>query len=241
MEFNKEFFKKAYISYYKAKLEYNNYNNEMAILNNIENISNDETFTDIKDSIVIWLKNMANKGLIDENDSKSVELILDNAYSKLDSESIDSHLEFLDKEIKNKLQILKDSFHSIDDNKGYINKILWLHISGLKIDHVDIVNKIIEQEGVFLDNNSTNDNKGRKNFDTLIYADNKDVLKDIEDKLSIASVTHNFNRNIKILKLLNDDGVFDTLIDHSNKVAIGSHLKDIVKMDELIETLNQKS
>lgn len=216
---------------YQTELkERNNYSHEASNLTNIDHISEEVSFTEVKDDIVKWLSDMSKAGLIDSKDSETVDKLLTSAYEKLNSHVIYDKIEELDYRLKQKLNNLQRSFEEATENTGYLTQILQVKILGLKLDKVDIINKILEKEGVYVSKSYfENSTKERGNFDVLVYADNKEKLSDIQDKITIESLKNNFKGNVKLSNILQPEEAFRFMTDVRNDVLIGSHIDKIVK------------
>lgn len=228
--------------YQKACLERNEYYQETQKLNSIHSLSHEDSFTDIKDNIVIWLADMAKAGLIDIKDSAAVDKLLTNAYDKLNSKEIDSQLEEWDYRIKQKLNHLQKAFDEVPENTGYLTKILDVQILGLTMDKVATINKILDRKDVHVSNNYyTNGSKDRGNFDIKIYADNLAVLDDIKDEITMASLKSNFKGNVKKSNILDEEDAFKLMTNLNNDVFIGTHIDRIITKNDVRWIKNAKS
>ncbi len=232
------FFKK----YQQACLERNAYYEETQKLSSIHNLSYEEPFTDVKDTIVVWLSDMAKAGLIDAKDSDTVDKLLTNAYDKLNSKNIDSKLEDLDYGIKQQLNHLQKAFDEVPENTGYLTKVLDINILGLTLDKVEIVNKILDRKDVHVSNTYyTNGSNERGNFDVKIYADNLSVLEDIKDEITMASLKSNFKGNVKKSHILDEEEAFKLMTNLNNDVFIGTHINRIITKNDVRWIGNNKS
>ena len=225
------FFKK----YQEACIERNQYQEETDKLTSIDSLSDEEPFNNVKLNIVTWLSDMAKAGLINKDDSMSVNKILTDAYSKLNSTSINEKLEQLDYIATQKLNNIRRSFDEAKENTGYLTQVLNIQILGLTMDKVETVNKILEKEGVHIVKNYyDNGSKDRGNFDIKVYADNKEKLSDIQDEITIASIKQNFKGNVKRSTILDSEEAFQLMTNMKNPVMLGSHIKKIIRPDEMI-------
>jgi len=216
--------------YQGACIDYNTYYNETEKLTSIDSLSPDEPFNHIKDNIVIWLADMAKAGLIDAKDSVAVDNLLNNAYGKLNSTAIEQKLEELNQISTQKLNSIQRSFDEAEENKGYLIRVLDVQIKGLTLDKVDVINKILEKEGVYVSKNYyDNGHKDRGNFDTKIYADNSEVLSDVQSEINMAALKHNFKGNVKRSEILDSNEAFRLMTRMNNDVMIGSHIDKIIK------------
>jgi hypothetical protein len=216
--------------YQGACIDYNTYYNETQKLTSIDNLSTEEPFNDIKDNIVLWLADMAKAGLIDKKDSVTVDNLLNNAYGKLNSTAIEKKLEELNQISTQKLNSIQRSFDEAEENKGYLIRVLDIQIKGLTLDKVEVINKILEKEGVHVSSTYyDNGSKDRGNFDTKIYADNSEVLSDVQSEINMAALKYNFKGNVKRSEILDSNEAFRLMTRMNNDVMIGSHIDKIIK------------
>lgn len=215
--------------YQGARIDYSNYLYESQKLTTINNLSDEEPFCNMKDKIVVWLEDMAKAGLIDAKDSVSVDNLLKNAYEKLNSTAIEKKLEDLDLIATQKLNSLQRSFDEAEEKNGYLIRVLDIHIKSLPLERVEIINKILEKEGVYVSNIYHENGSNKGTFHTKIYADNNDVLSDVKDEISMASLKYNFKGNIQKLEVLDNVEAFRLMTNMKSDVMIGSHINKIVK------------
>lgn len=221
--------------YQAACIERNEYKAQTDKLTSIDSLSDEEPFNNVKDNIVTWLADMAKAGLINTNDSASVDKLLTDAYAKLNSTDINEKLENLDQIAIQELNSLQRSFDEAKENTGYLTQVLDVQILGLTMDKVETINKILERDGVHIVKNYyDNGSKDRGNFDIKVYADNKEKLTDIQDEISIASLKQNFKGNVKRSAILDSEEAFKLMTNMKNPVMIGSHLKKIIRPDEMV-------
>lgn len=235
IDYNRNNMQGFFKMYQEACIERNEYQAETDKLTSIDNLSYEEPFNNVKDNIVTWLADMAKAGLINPKDSASVDKLLTDAYSKLNSTAINEKFKELDHIATQKLNNLQRSFDEAKENTGYLTQVLNVQILGLTMDKVETINKILEKEGVHITKNYyDNGSKERGNFDIKVYADNKEKLSDIQDEITIASLKQNFKGNVKRSTILDSEEAFQLMTNMKNPVMIGSHIDKIIRPDEMV-------
>jgi hypothetical protein len=235
IDYNRNNMQGFFKMYQEACIERNQYQSETDKLTSIDNLSDEEPFNNVKDNIVTWLADMAKAGLINPKDSISVNKLLTDAYSKLNSSAIDEKLKELNHIATQKLNNIQRSFDEAKENTGYLTQVLNVQILGLTMDKVETINKILEKEGVHITKNYyDNGSKERGNFDIKVYSDNKEKLSDIQDEIAIASLKQNFKGNVKRSTILDSEEAFKLMTDMRNPVMIGSHINKIIRPDEMV-------